>query len=594
MKSLRVRAVQLAAWLGRSWYKPHVLYVAVAIVWGVVQLSVLPPYMVPDEPAHYNRAWGIAQGEIFCRPGSIVNVPKEVLTFFNAMEVHIGYPGSYRFADAAAFRQKKFAGELVNLYTPACAYNPISYIPAALAIDIVKLFEPSPFYTFYAARIATMFIAIGLTAWAIKRTPFGKWVFAVVALLPMTVQQFASVNADALTISSLFLFTAIVFSYLQKLKLTTKDLIWLTVAALLLVPLKPVYLPLLGLVLLLRPKMYGSVKRYVTFLAVFTALNVLLAFGLYKLFSVAVPLAPSTAIHPSVQISAILQNPAEVVRFLHNDLLNNATVYIFGMLGVPGWLHFAYPNGFYFFILAGLAFVLISFEREVKLLPAQRALLIGLSYVSVMAFSIFMFVYWTVPEATTLDGIQGRYYLPLLPLVLVAVCGITLTKLSRTLLMLGFVVLIGTNAIGGVYSFYYLEPYQSTVPAHRQKLLNDFKNVKLINLKRLHNDIFVASTDDPMMVMTLGNAVGYAFVVVATGPMEIRYKFSGDADWDPNHVDTIKLPGIVIDHGFEPRHIDLDIPLLEKEVGRKVEQVRIDPTDKAETFHIRQFDTYLP
>jgi len=570
------------------------VYVCVALVWGIIQLSVLPPYQVPDEAAHYNRAWGIAQGQVDCGPTSLVNVPQNVLTFFNSMEVHIGFPGSYTFSDAAVFADQTFSSEHVNLYTPACAYNPLSYVPAAAAIDVVRVLNLSPFHAFYAARLLTLLVAVALTTWAIRRMPFGKWLLVVVALLPMTVQQFASASADAITLSGLFLFAALALDYAQRAKLSGRSQLALLVASVVLVQLKPIYLPLLALVLLVQPKQFASWKRYVLFLLLVAAVNGLLAFGLYQLFAGAVPLAPTTTIDPGAQLEVLRSQPATVVRILHNDFLERATVYTFGMLGVPGWLHFAYPNGFYFFILAGFLFVSSSLERTIPLRVWQRVLLLGAAYAGVMAFGLFMFVYWTVPGAVTLDGIQGRYFLPMLPLVLLAVSGIRIpTAARRALVVVALVTFTGVIAIGGVRNFYYLDGYLSTVPEHSQVLTDDFSRTELINAKRLDDGQFAAANDDPQLIIDVSGSAGFSLQVVATGPMELRYRFAGSEDWD-SRFDLIKLPGQRENYGYEPRTIDFSVAALEEIDGRELESVRVDLTDHRESFRVRRFDTYLP
>ena len=51
--------------LPTPWYSPRrvpQLYLAIALVWGIVLVFVTPPLQTFDELAHYYRAWSVAEG----------------------------------------------------------------------------------------------------------------------------------------------------------------------------------------------------------------------------------------------------------------------------------------------------------------------------------------------------------------------------------------------------------------------------------------------------------------------------------------------------------------------------------------------------
>lgn len=585
---------KLIQYVRAHWHEPQVLYAGVALVWGLVQVFILPPYLVPDEPAHYHRAWGLAQGVVVCPDDNLVPVPFNVVQFYSTNELPIGYPGSYSFAeDAYSFADEPFVAELGRPQSSACTYNPLSYVPSAVGINVARVLHLTPFHAFYLARIANLLVGIGLTVWAIKRAPFGKWIFALTALLPMAVQQYASVNIDAITIPALLLFTALVLSYSQKAALSRRDMIWLVVASLLLVQLKAIYAPLLLLFLVLRPRQFGSWWKYAGYILVAALLNILVAWLVYKIWYPTQLLQPSAEISPATQLAFLREHPTDVIRIIHNDYLSKAVSYVFSMVGAPGWLQFTYPAGFYLLMGLGWWVAITSNPEEVRLNGWQRVVMLGASYLTLIGFGAFMFVYWVVPGSTGLDGIQGRYFIPLIPVVLLAGYGVRVANAKRALLIGSVVGLTGLIAIGGVREFFYLEPYQSTIPKHSSAVERDYARAKLVNLERTGDELR-ATSDDPQIVLDARDVVGFSFQVIGSGPMEIRYQYAGSSGFDESHVDTVNLPAIVPNHTFTPRRIDLDLTLLESSLGRDIVAVRFDPTTVKETVQVLHLDTYLP
>ena len=47
-------------------------YLIVTLAWGVALLVIAPQFQVPDEPAHYFRAWSVASFELVAKPGDVI------------------------------------------------------------------------------------------------------------------------------------------------------------------------------------------------------------------------------------------------------------------------------------------------------------------------------------------------------------------------------------------------------------------------------------------------------------------------------------------------------------------------------------------
>jgi hypothetical protein len=66
--------------------KPHYLFLFFALVWGIVQLLIMPPFQVPDEPAHFLRAWGVSDFQ-FVNHQLNVRIPGNVIKLWKDTEI---------------------------------------------------------------------------------------------------------------------------------------------------------------------------------------------------------------------------------------------------------------------------------------------------------------------------------------------------------------------------------------------------------------------------------------------------------------------------------------------------------------------------
>jgi uncharacterized membrane protein len=59
-------------------------------------------------------------------------------------------------------------------------------------------------------------------------------------------------------------------------------------------------------------------------------------------------------------------------------------------------------------------------REELKILSRRKALLFALLFAAQIFFvELGLFMYWADPKASQIGGVQGRYFLPLLPCLLI-------------------------------------------------------------------------------------------------------------------------------------------------------------------------------
>jgi uncharacterized membrane protein len=132
--------------------------------------------------------------------------------------------------------------------------------------------------------------------------------------------------------------------------------------------------------------------------------------------TVDVTIRPGVPVDKERQIQDALAEPLRVVWIFARDYLQLGDRYLAQIVGQLGWLDINLPKPFLWasLILLGLL-VLLTGRREVEVKRWQRVLL-GLMALSTLALvSASQYALWTPYRADYVEGIQGRYFIPLAP-----------------------------------------------------------------------------------------------------------------------------------------------------------------------------------
>ena len=284
--------------LSRKVRLPRLVFVLVVGL-GILYSFVLPPYAAPDEKYHINQSFTLA-----CRWAN----------FFSDDEWQMGHvPTTTSFRretdvnptlqdeNTTVFTWEEFTDTLFTTtdapYDSHQEYaelqtdqNPLLYLASGAAVFVAYLFHLGFTPALALGRLANLLLFAALASYAVKVVPFGKRVFAAVALLPMTLHLAASFSRDAPLLGLCFAFTALVldaaFGADRAKALHPTRLAVLLITGVLLAPGKMVYLPLAALLLLvpnLRLGRHAKVKK-AGYLALCVALALVLNSGMLESF----------------------------------------------------------------------------------------------------------------------------------------------------------------------------------------------------------------------------------------------------------------------------------------------------------------------
>ncbi len=397
--------------------RPSVLFVLIALVFGLLFVFITPVNSVPDESGHFLRSYQISELKIISKINNNRigdSLPGNFTSLMNNWQI------KYH----CVIKQKEQNRNTFYDFRYQAVFSPASYLPQAIGISIAKWFTSSNIPIYYLGRIFNLLFFIGLLYFTLKIIPIYKWLFFALALNPMTLYLAGSYSADTPAIGlSYFTIAYILFLAFsnEKEKLTRKDYVILFLSLSFLALIKNAYF-LIGFFILIIPESkFGSRKNKI--LSIFSI--TILSIGLNYLWMLQIheilPLYMSTKTNPDVQLNFILHNPFEFISILIRSL----NAYLFGWwipsaignFGNLGLLLPAKMTSLYaivFFILA-----LIGANKEIRFSFFQKGVSIFIFISIFVVINIMLFLSWmTVGSIIMAGSFQGRYFLPILPLFL--------------------------------------------------------------------------------------------------------------------------------------------------------------------------------
>lgn len=429
--------------------RPFWLFPTVVVILGIFYMAVLPPFSAPDEARHFVSAYRLSS-ELMGRQ-AVVDKEFAVsasLEERKAMEKGgrvLVREGDGRKEPYAQVERASYGLVLSELFTEDHSKGvtvrpevfvrttPVVYLPQALGITVARLLHLGYIPLIYLGRLFNLAAFAGLSWLAERLMPFRKEVLMAVSLLPMSLHLAASLSYDAVLIGLSMVFVAWCF-YLayEKKRVGTADVVILGLLLVLLEPCKVVYLPLAGICLLIPAAKFGSRRRYWISVASVVAVLVLSVFLLNHVVLSGWMQDGENAISwqggaAGYTLSDILKRPYRAFLVCYETFATQLDYYQATMLG--GYLGNLDPDLYvpYFGLILLWVVLILSAVRqagEPVFMKAGQKVFIGFLLILSVGLVFFsMLLGWTPKGFTYITGIQGRYFLPLLPLFLYLLCG---------------------------------------------------------------------------------------------------------------------------------------------------------------------------
>lgn len=323
------------------------------------------------------------------------------------------------------------------------------YFPSVIAIVFARLLRLGTYPMILLAKIFPFAFYLLSCYYAIKITPVGKRILLLLAALPMSLQQAIGITYDNFTYMVLFLMLALVLKIYYE-GITVKTGVFLALLCMALSVCKSgVYTPMLFLLLCIPKEKMGNIKKKLLYILVTGGLTLLLFLANYSsllmmYLNPTPPVAEQTVditedesgdaavgeakteeeiyvMDQRYGMSYFLKEPVDFAKLVIQTVVEKTEEYYRGVLGriiawpaadVPAW------SAYLFGIILLLSANRIGEEEKVDS-RLKLGMLITFSLVVMAHFIIFCSE--TTKGTGYIWGIQGRYFIPQLLLLLLCI-----------------------------------------------------------------------------------------------------------------------------------------------------------------------------
>lgn len=450
---------------------------------------LVPPFQKPDEETHFYRAMALADRQLFCtsdtsRPQSFI-LPLSVYQFPSTMQQeHIIMRYDTKFPIGLLKTAYPYRGN--SNMTDAfryCSLPFISYIPFAVSALISIPFN-NLLITFYSMRLvaALMFIMCIFVGFRIIPKRYGL-LFLFLAANPMVLHQATSISYDAILLSVEFLIFSLWLACMEEKKISGRKLGILVSLIVLSSIVKPGYWFFAGILIPIIWKV-NSKKHILSVIAIMGVVSVVVATAVFGLGFSSFFGNTLDMSHPQIYI--FLRDPWYFVTVVWTTIRDTHQELLQGMIGLFGWLDYRIPlYGSMLYAFFGGMVAYDCVRHTVKSLKGWVIALIGIICLSTIVLIFFYFFRSATPFGyKTVIGVQGRYFLPILPFFSLFLLEMFVFFKNKKLLpaigiLFGFISML---IIGGLIYFRYYDYSKNFSNPHELVLAIQKKEIDLSKL----------------------------------------------------------------------------------------------------------------
>ncbi len=457
---------------------PKGFFISMALFLSVLYCIITPPFQASDEANHFYRTYQVSNGEFLPIKannrlgGKIANSIFDYKNPYDLLATNIGARLTKRNrkeSNTIVFNETK---QTFIDFPNTANYSPVSYAPQAAAVFISKHLFTHVSTAYYLGRIAACLVWIILITWAIKLIPFHKWTLVCLALLPMNLYITNSFSADTVSNGLCFVFMALLLKYCfeENRLITSKRVILILTLCLLIVLAKVVYIGLVVLILAIpKQRFQTSTKRWLTLALIFgfSFLAVLIWSGVIKHYYIpyskyntafGINFGLSDCANYDLQKEYILTRGFYFFKVIFHSIFDHPHTYLKSYIGQLGQFDIVFSDWIciiayvVIFLIIGLDSSNYSLNRK------QRVIATLAAFMAFVLLLLSQHLTWDCVGEGVVDLIQGRYLIPILPVVFVMILKYRLyLSIKPVWIILPFIVGINTYALTKVYTRFHKE-----------------------------------------------------------------------------------------------------------------------------------------
>ena len=305
------------------------------------------------------------------------------------------------------------------------------YFPAAIGITIGRLLHLTNTSLLLVGRLFNLLVYVLLCYIAIRKIPIGKNLLFAIATLPIAMQEAASFSYDCIINGVAFVFLAYaVYAINSENKINTRDICILLFLTMQMALVKGgVYLPLCFIILLIPYERHWKNYLY----ALFTTIFILCAYMKNNIVGIIKRLLITQKENINgftggemYSIGYLIKHPMKLMSLYINTIFVEGDAYIQGVLGGELGVFQLYMPWFTVFITLIVLILLCKHGKQSNYIKRKMSKIwIGLmSFGSVLLVCLSMLVAFTLKSYNFIEGVQGRYFMPILflPFFLYKIC----------------------------------------------------------------------------------------------------------------------------------------------------------------------------
>ncbi len=382
------------------------VFLVIATIFCILMCLAMPITKAHDEDVHGYRIFEYISGKLI-NNGKSVTLSKGILEAFHNKQFYYNiflHDNTYSTQAPKATYEYRMS-----------LYSPISYLPHILGVYTSSIFTSNAMVQMYVARLFNMIACITMLYFAIKIIPYGKNMLFLISLIPIAIEGYISLSADGIAISSSILF----ISYILKLRedkhtiIGYKQIIILTILSIIVAISKIVYLPIVLLVFILPKEKFKNNKKWIILLSIFAISAIIdvlwYYFGTEK----------ATASNNNTLQSIIMQ-PITYIKNLIYTIVYRFSIYFNEVFG--GKLEYneniSIPVFPYLIFLSTILIARNKGKQAYNFSNFEKIILSFIIISTIILIFTALYITWSPIDFPYIVGVQGRYFLPILPLII--------------------------------------------------------------------------------------------------------------------------------------------------------------------------------
>lgn len=414
--------------------KSEWVFLSLLISFLIIFCFIFPPFTVPDEGHHYFSTYWLVDSLPFnahmTKDGAFLVRDIDYVLYnsrqpgdaINSASFDSIIDGFSLFGSGKLIPFSEFSFSVGS-------ENVAAKIGSIIGLQIGLFFGLGAYPAFYIGRIGSALFFCFCAFFAYRIAPRGKSVIVFVSLLPMTLHLAASYSYDSGIIAySLLLFACLMRGFFgEQRSVGYKEIFFYLVISAFLAPCKVIYsgLVLLGLFVPLSKFQDERIGRYSKLLLVLAVVVSVLALRIASMSGLVSQPSGVTRGMEAAQfytLNDIILHPRNSFLVFFRTLDSLGDFYWETTLGYSlGWFqeNLRFP-AFYMipYLLFGFICCLDSEDEPSFLNPSCSALFIIAFVLAALGSIASMWLGWTFNYEKVIQGVQGRYFLPALPVLM--------------------------------------------------------------------------------------------------------------------------------------------------------------------------------